>query len=790
MQALAERRVGDAVNAETALAFREAVNASASKVLDLARAVRDEPTLANQYAFRRATATHHAIQMELMGARAEAGRALNAFKIPAETPAAKLRQIDDLIADAGGANSAQELADRILDAAAKGDVALNEMIKGGWNGRTVEALKLIYTNSLLSGVGTPIINLFGNAGMLGLNVLTRVAAPRMARVMGGEGATQIGEASALIHGYQQALRDIFKLNPIEAAQRIAANGGEALRRDGLWRGLAPGLDDAVPGGLSLRAEREEAGSAVGRPFSAGAWNVEEDSILGRVLDIMQMTFSSPSNFNALGDDFFKTIAARGELHAQAFRQVMSEGLEGEAARTRLAGLLESPTDDMLKRAEQEMHDLTFTRDISAREFRGEREAPASTIGQSLMDLRAAADSFGPWGTLILPFVKTPVNLVSMGMRYSPLAPLSRRFRNELAAGGATAEIAKAKVAVGSAFWSIWMGMAMDGQITGRGPNNQGQKEALMRSDETGSPLWQPYSVRFGDRWYSFERADPIGQGMGLLADMAELMKNTDWDNDPQDSVLSGNWDEVAAHAIMALGQAFFDKTVLSGATEFTAVLAGGRPADAERILKQRASAAVPGSSWLRMVRRGQDPYLRETHGVVSAIMNTVPGFSDELPPSRDLWGKPRTYQTGLGTVYDAIVPVQTKAAGGSAVDVHILDNGVSVRMLPRSINVMGENVSLKNRPDIYSEYVRLAGEPAYEHLNAVVAGGHADSPYYFSLPDGPGDGDEYQKGDYIKDAIQAYRADARAMIIDLYASDLESMAMAKVRTRESRGGAW
>src|SRR5690606_33124803 len=115
VKSMAERRVGDAVNAETALAYREAANASATKVLDLARAVKAEPTVANQYAFRRATATHHAIQMELMGARAEAGRALNAFKIPAETPAAKLRQIDDLNADAGGANSAQELADRMLD---------------------------------------------------------------------------------------------------------------------------------------------------------------------------------------------------------------------------------------------------------------------------------------------------------------------------------------------------------------------------------------------------------------------------------------------------------------------------------------------------------------------------------------------------------------------------------------------------------------------------------------------------------------------------------------------------
>ena len=765
VKSMAERRVGDAVNAETALAYREAVNASATKVLDLARAVKNEPTVANQYAFRRATAAHHAIQMELMGARAEAGRALNAFRIPADAPATRLRQIDDLLADSGGANSATDLADRILESAAKGDVALNQMIRGGALARSREMIKLVYTNSLLSGIGTPVINVAGNAGMMVLNVMSRAVAPRLGRSLGGQASTQVGEASALVHGYQQALRDIFRLNPVEAAQRIGDNAGEALRRDGLFRGMAPGLDDATPAGLTLRAEREESGMATSRPFSAGAWRVEEDSTLGRTLDIMQMLFEAPSNFNALGDDFFKTIAARGELHAQTYRQVMNEGLEGEAARTRVADLLENPTDDMLKAAEQEMHDLTFT-----------RQTPG--IAEAFSDLRRAMDDNPtpiPLGTIVLPFIRTPANLVSMGMRYSPLAPLSRRFRDDLAAGGAAAETAKARMAVGTALWSVWMGMAMDGQITGAGPGNRGQKEAMLRTDEFGGGVFQPYSVRFGDRWYSFERADPLGQGMGLLADMAELMKNADWDSDR-----NGEWDEVAAHAIMAIGQAFFDKTILQGATEFTSALLDGTTSDAERLIMKRTSGAIPGSSALRMVRRGQDPYIRETWNVVSAIRNTVPGFSDELPPSRDLWGKARTYQTGLGTVYDAVVPVQTRQAGGSAIDLEILNNGVSVQMPGRTMTVMGESVSLKNRPDIYSDFLELSGQPAFEHLNAVAEGRHVDSDFYLSLTDGPEGG----KAEYIKDVISAYRSDARAMILDKYAADLQDMALTKVRRRE------
>ncbi|MFN8993223.1 MAG: hypothetical protein ACK5X3_06105, partial [Pseudomonadota bacterium] len=491
VQSMAERRTGQAMNAEEVLAYRQALNSSATRVLELARAVASEPTLANQYAFRRATATHQAIQTEFMGARAEAGRALNAFRIPVGAPATYLRQVDSLIADSGGANTAQELAKRMIRAAEEGDAALNQFTLQGGLARSTELLKFVYTNSLLSGIGTPIINVMGNGLMLGMNVMARSISPRLAGAFGGQNVTRVGEASAMLHGYQQALRDIFRLNPLEAARRIAADDFAAQRSEGLFRGLAPGLDGAAPAGIALRAEREEAGMGASRPLSAAAWRVDEDSMLGRALDVLNMIVDAPSNFNALTDDVFKVIAARGELHAQAYRRAMNEGLEGEAARLRIRELLDNPADDMLEAAEREMHDLTFT-----------RQTPG--MAQDFANLRRHMDdnfTKVPFGTLVMPFVRTPANLISMGLRYSPLAPLSRRFQDDIKAGGAAAETAKAKVALGVAMWSVWMGMALEGQITGRGPGNRGQREALMRADQFGGQVFQSYSVRFGDRWY-------------------------------------------------------------------------------------------------------------------------------------------------------------------------------------------------------------------------------------------------------------------------------------------------
>lgn len=779
VESMGQRRVGQALNAEEITAYRLALNSSATKLDELAEAVETNPTLANQFVMRRAAAVHSAIQNEFFGARAEAGRALNAFKIPADAPATYLRQIDSLIADMGGATTGLDLARAIRQAKQNGDIELNEMLRGGGAmARSREILKLVWTNGKLSALGTPIWNILGNASLLGLNVATRAVAPRFARAFGGNATTQVGEAAALVHGYQSAFRDMIRLTPMQAAQRIGDNAGEALRREGVFRGMAPGIDDAAPANIMLRAEREEAGSTASRPLAAAAWRVSEDSTLGRALDVFQMIVEAPSNINALSDDFFKVVAARGELHAQAFRRVASEGVEGEAARARYAELMLNPTDDMLKAAEKEMHELTLTRHIGPRDHAGGRETAGRTTAQSFLDLRASWDSAGPipFGSMIFPFIKTPANLISAGMRYSPLAPLSRRFRNDIAAGGARAETAKAQIAVGTALWSVWMGMAMDGDLTGGGPGNRGQREAMQRVDEYGGTIFQPYSVRVGDRWISYERGDPIAQGMSLVADMADLLKNGDWDNEQ-----NGEGDEIAAHVVMSLGQAFFNKTMLKGASEISAALLDGKVADAERLLKTQLAGMVPFSGALRTARRADDVYMRETANAIDALRNITPGLSDDLPPQRDLWGRERRYYSAAPT--EAVMNVigfQSRGQGGSAIDLEILNNGVSVAMPSRSISVAGETVSLKNRPDIYSEFIRLAGEPAFEQLNAVAEGRHPDSEFYYSLTDGPGGG----KAEYIREVVSAYRAEARAAVTEMYASDLQAMAADRVRRRE------
>lgn len=733
------------------------------------------PTVAAQYAFRRALATHHAIQLEFMGARAEAGRALNAFRIPAGTPAAKLRQIDNLLANTGGAATADELAKKVMQAARSGDVALNQMVNGGWLARTRNMVKTVYTNSLLSGLGTAAVNVAGNTSAVLLNLSARAVAPRLARGLDGISATETGEATALVFGYMGAMRDAFRLSAKETAGKLSM---ASMREKGLFAQLAPGLDDVLPDALKGGPAREEAGGYAAmqnKPFGAAAWRVDEDSGAGRFLDVMQAVIESPSNANMLMDDFFKATAGRGELRAQAFRQVQRERAAGSiaddaAAKARLGDLLQNPTKEMLDAAERQMQELTFT-----------RKTPG--IASNLEALRKSMDNNPtpiPVGTMIMPFLRTPANIISTSLQYSPLAPIMRRWYSEdMAAGGALAEIAKAKMAVGTAMWAVLIDMAANGDITGGGPSNPGQKAALQREDENGGIGWQPYSMKVGGRWVSYERLDPLGTSMSLAADYSELVANGDWD---ESHVTTGT--QVAGHAVAAIGQAFFDKTMLKGVSEWVEAMTSGDDIAGAQFVKNRAAGIMPFSSGSRMLRRGADPYLRETVGALDALKNQIPGLSESLPPARDLWGKPRTYQSGLGTIYDAITPLKTKEAGGSSIDADILSNGIDVRMPSKSISVDGENVSLRNRPDIYSEYVRLSGEPAFTQLNAVASGDHPDSAMYLDLTGGPDGG----KADYVKDVIRAFRAQAKSQLMERYGQDLQALAaeqrLRKLRARE------
>ncbi|WP_206435337.1 hypothetical protein, partial [Sphingomonas koreensis] len=153
--------------------------------------------------------------------------------------------------------------------------------------------------------------------------------------------------------------------------------------------------------------------------------------------------------------------------------------------------------DMLERAFDYARYITFQR-------------PLTGIPQSV----STATQKHPLLKFIVPFVRTPTNLMKFAVERSPMAPLLKEWRADVAAGGARRDLALAKATVGTGF-GLWMAdLATKGIITGSAPSDD-NKNRIMRADG-----WQPYSVKVGDTYYSYARADPFSSTIGIAADLA------------------------------------------------------------------------------------------------------------------------------------------------------------------------------------------------------------------------------------------------------------------------------
>jgi hypothetical protein len=95
----------------------------------------------------------------------------------------------------------------------------------------------------------------------------------------------------------------------------------------------------------------------------------------------------------------------------------------------------------------------------------------------------------------------------------------KEWRDAIAEGGVARDKALAEVAVGTTLMTTCFVHALHGNISGAGEPDAGKKRVQQAAG------WQPYSVKVGDTWYSYERLQPIGTLIGMAADLAEV-----WDH--------------------------------------------------------------------------------------------------------------------------------------------------------------------------------------------------------------------------------------------------------------------
>lgn len=660
-------RKGNLPRAEEQLALRQLWASSGQKVMELSK-LAAQGGQEEMFAFRRMMAVHNMIQQQVIGIRTETARALQQWSIPAGGDGEKLRQLKFAIEANGGEGVTRALAERIAILAGRPgfEAAVDQMIQKGAYAKSIDTVREIWINSILSGPKTHIVNMMSNSAVVGQSILERAIAGRLGDILDPVEGVRIGEATAMMYGVKQAQKDALTY----AAKTLRT--GES----GYGRG-------------QIEGPRE-------RAISAEGWGVDSDTALGKGLDMVGSVVNLPGRMLTAEDEFFKTINYRAELWAQAYRQAMGEidrgVIKADGIKTRMVELITDPPENLrLKAADMAAYN-TF-------------QSEPGDISKTVMRFRSAVDdAFGlPIGTMVMPFINTPGNIMKYTFERTPLAPLMSHVQADIRAGGSRRDLALARIGLGTILVTSAYDLAMDGHVTGSGPDGDkgsGERQLLKRSG------WQPYSIRIRTggtdekpeyRYVAYNRMDPIGSLFGMSAELAETMRN-------DDGKQNVDYGEVIAGLILGASQTYMNKSYFSGVAGIIEAMQNpDRYGEAymTRILSSFVPTAVAEAA------RWQDPIVRHNYDTISAIKARIPGLSATLPPRLNFWGEPMTYQSGMGSLYDLVSPIYT-SSNAKAKDID--KEFMSVDFFPThkaTITIDGKAISLRNDPEITDRIIGL-----------------------------------------------------------------------------------
>jgi hypothetical protein len=736
---LLSRQRGQPLNAETALAARNLYTASGEQLLAAARAAAAPGAgPLEQAAFRRMMAVHYAIQAQVLGARTETARALQAWAIPSASGRDQMRMISDLMEQSGGADVSAAMARRLAMLgnnlpAEQLAPALGAFVNRGWAGRSLEAIQQVWINALLSSPATHITNMTGNALNLYLSVIERSVASSVAAGRGATGGQGVmpGESVAMLYGmvsgFGDALRLMRRTYLDDGAEVAAMIGRQDLPRQGA--------------------------------ISSQAWGADAGSGLGRALDFIgHSVVSAPGRSMGAEDAFFKSMLYRMELHASALREsygrlaARNEQATPQALGAEMARVMRDPPEHVRVAAADMALYATFNRE-------------AGPITQALMQLRTT-DSAG-WNlaaSIVLPFVRTPANIFSYGFERTPFAPIVGTWRADVAAGGARRDLALARVATGSMLLASAFTWADAGSVTGGGPDDPGEREIWQRAH-------QPYSIRVGDAWVSYNRLDPFGFVMGMAADVADMVRRADIEPEEIDE-----FQELSNALVVMVGRAVVNRSFMQGVANITDALNTRQP-NAERLIGNTIqSFAAPGA--MAAATRALDPYQREAMNILDRIRARVPGLSSGLTPRRDFWGRPLRHglesmagSEQLAAAVSAISPMRMQNVRNDPVDIEMARLNMNVEGMRRAQTFNGTPVNMRDFPQALDRLRVLFGQDArvpmfgdkglHDALAEMIEGrGPRGAEYRAGT-----DGEEGSRARLINRTVTAFRDAARQQVL-------------------------
>lgn len=793
-QLYSEVRDGPGLSARM-LAAEKTMIASAERIRLLARTAAETQADADFLKLHKQVEIHSAIQAEVKGSQSEIARAMNAMKIlrSAESSASDiLQKATDEVSNAVGVGRGRN---RRTDASGASDEvreAIRQATGGGKRGdslrlaqtlRDLEDLGAInratrksawekgrdiflehYINGLLSSLKTLNLNNISNTLKVfeaGMERYLSVGIGGVRKALGSKAdRTSLREANAFAYGTMEGLRDALKI-PFKGMR-------DQIRKDGIGSFKDVIRDNEEKWGSVFRSWVKEQPILDQRnKFEEGtrkAIHVPEDVIKtyskpGRAMAKMWNGYGNfirlPGRDIQASDELFKSMAYRQELRALAYRRAdeiaEAEGLSGAQRQQRMSEEMEK----ILKNPPEDMHigGISFAR--------------YQTFQSDLGNIGSAVENFRrkvPLTAIAIPFVRTPINIMKQALlERSPIALLRRSMWDDIRRGGREADLAVARLTMGTSLWGMGFMWASEGLITGGSDwKSTGKMDGV-----------EPYSIKLGDTWYQYNRLEPLGMLLGTAADAYQISeRGLSAENDSYADYAG----EAAVVGITAISENVLSKTWMMGVADFFDAMT-----DPERNMagyaKQLTASTVPYSSFLRTAARDEDPIAREAFDYIDNIRRNIPGLSDELPPRRDYLGRVIQNTQALGPEWAS--PIAISKESDNPVDQELSRLDFRFRMPSKAINGVPLNAEQYSRLlELRGQVIKAQGQNLEDALREVIS-----SPIYKSMPDGEYDMDGGKEMS-IKRVVSEYTRAARKKLVEEY-PELEEELIRKEEKRES-----
>jgi len=535
----------------------------------------------------------------------EAGKALQAEKVVFDAITDQEQRIAKYLADP---KALQETKDYILKAIAdfKGDPKqMAELLKKMRQASGMEMFVEFATAMKLYAIPTHIVNTVTSFSRMIINTPLRAISATLDKTVGmlwgGKRTRFVAEAMAEAQGQFMGFKNMhYHIGRALTDEQYALSLRKA---SDFYGGHAPAIK--------------------GRLGKSGLWD--------NFLDFVGPKIRSSFRMLGVEDVLIRRPTESGTLYTLAARDALSKGMKfgSKEYNNHIAKLVLDPTMDMLNMAKIDGHTTLFQRDLPetlAIFNRMRNEAPATK--------------------LVVPFYRTPVDLIKQFIEFSPAAPILPSTRAALKAGRGPAMDTLAKMTLGTAAMiplSIYA-FEHEDNITLGAPRGEAARDAFYAAGK------QPYSIKVGDTWYPYSRYSPFSEWFTTGALVAQAVRNDD----------EKTTADLAMDTFFGLTTNIVDKSFLTGLRDALAATSnptGGRAqAFVNNLITGSFIPTISGRAAMSI-----DPTIREINNLGDAVQAKIPFLSRRLHARTDVFGEDLIRpSTGVVRFVSPVVPSTAK----------------------------------------------------------------------------------------------------------------------------------